>query len=94
MPSLGAPTRPQVSWRVSVDRAWRSAQLRRKFEAECGLDPLAENPTDQARQAYEGYTKAYEDRFLLWATKLLGLEQDAPGFIRKELTSSKEVKLG
>lgn len=88
MANLAAPNRSQAGWRISVDRAWRSASLRRKFEIECGLDPLAENPSDQTRQAFDGFAKTYHDRFLVWATKQLGLEQEAPPAIQSELASA------
>jgi hypothetical protein len=59
--------------------------MRRRFEAECGLSPLAENADDQSRQAFEGHAQTYHDRFLLWATKRLGLEREAPEAIQKKL---------
>jgi hypothetical protein len=76
-----------TSWRTSVDRAWRSEPLRRKFEAEWGLHPLGDSPEDQTREALEGYTATYHDRFLVWATKRRGLEREAPDAIRKKLVA-------
>jgi hypothetical protein len=86
MTSLGISKQAKVTWRVSLDRAWRSEPFRREFEAECGLPPLAESAEDQAKQAFAGYAETYHDRFLLWATTKLGLEQEAPNAIRQKLS--------
>lgn len=77
-----------VGWRVSLDRAWRSRQVRRRFEAETGLSPLADTVADQQAQEVSSETAAYYDRFLLWATRHLGLEEQAPPAIRQRLTHS------
>lgn len=75
-------------WRVSLDRAWRSRQVRRAFEAETGLPPLADTAADEQAQQLSGETETYYDRFLVWATGHLGLEDQAPPAIRERLTHS------
>lgn len=77
-----------AGWRVSLDRAWRSRQVRRTFEAETGLAPLADGAAGQQAQQVSGETAAYYDRFLLWATRHLGLEEQAPPAIRQRPTHS------
>jgi hypothetical protein len=79
-----------ANWRISVDRAWRSELFRRKFESECGFHPLADSPMERTKEAIEGYTATYEDNFLLWATKQLGLETQAPEQIRRKLKPEAE----
>src|SRR3546814_8010320 len=39
----------QGGWRISVDRAWRSRQMRQTFEADTGTAPL--DSTDERRNA-------------------------------------------
>lgn len=73
-------------WRVSLDRAWRSRQVRRAFEAETGVLPLADTATGQQAQQVSGEMESYYDRFLIWATRHLGLEEQAPPAIRERLT--------
>lgn len=75
------------SWRVSLDRAWRSESFRRRFESETGLAPLAETETGKQEQANSGHAQAYHDRFLTWATKQLNLENQAPPDIQRKLSS-------
>src|SRR3546814_19000288 len=72
----------QGGWRISVDRAWRSRQMRQTFEADTGTAPL--DSTDERRNAY-GETAAYYENFLLWATRYLRLEDQAPAPIRAKL---------
>ena len=76
------------SWRLSLDRAWRTASVRRTFESECGLAPLAESEEVMREQSSSGHAEAYHDQFLLWATKYLGLEGQAPPSIQKRLSKS------
>jgi hypothetical protein len=78
----GQPT----GWRISLDRAWRSRQVRRTFEAETGLAPLAGTAADKDAQTALGDTETYHDRFLLWATRHFGLEDQAPAAIQKKLS--------
>jgi hypothetical protein len=75
------------NWRLSLDDAWRSASLRRRFEDESGLSPLAVTARDVEEQTARGHTARYHEAFLLWATKYLGLEDVAPPFIREKLTT-------
>jgi hypothetical protein len=77
----------QMTWRISLDRAWRSGSLRRKFETECGLQPLADTEEGRQQQTFSGDVQVYHDRFLLWATTYLGLEDQAPPDIRQRLSS-------
>ena len=76
------------SWRVSVDRAWRSLVMRNQFEAECRFSPLADGATEREAQQLSGYTQSYYDSFLVWATRHLGLESQAPAFIQEKLLAS------
>jgi hypothetical protein len=39
------------------------------------------------RQMASGYVQAYEDSFLVWATKYLGVEDQAPRDVRRKLLS-------
>ena len=84
--SGASPTRGK-SWRVLVDRAWRTPNLRRTFESENDLEPLAEAGDLKRFQAASGYAGAYERRFLIWATLRLGLEGDAPSDIRHKIAA-------
>jgi hypothetical protein len=72
----------QGGWRISVDRAWRSRQMRQTFEADTGTAPL--DSADERRNA-SGETSAYYENFLLWATRFLRLEDQAPEPIRAKL---------
>jgi hypothetical protein len=60
--------------------------MRRTFEIETGSLPLETNSTSQAMQRFSGSTQAYYDRFLLWATQYLGLEDQAPASIKGRLS--------
>jgi hypothetical protein len=75
------------NWRVSLDRAWRSAEIRKAFESECGLAPLAAADKTSSEQAFSGFAKTYHERFLIWATKYLGLEEQAPTALKNRLSS-------
>ena len=75
------------NWRIELDRAWRSPAMRRKFESECGMSPLAETDAGVEEQALSGHTKRYHYEFQVWATRRLGLELVAPPAIRKRLSS-------
>lgn len=74
---------PPTGWRVSVDRAWRSRQMRLAFEIDTGTAPLDE--LDERRRE-SGETAAYYENFLLWATRHLRLEAQAPALIREKLS--------
>src|SRR3546814_12883649 len=74
----------QGGWRISVDRAWRSRQMRQTFEADTGTAPL--DSTDERRNA-SGETAAYYENFLLWATRYLRLED------RKSVVQGKSVSV-
>ena len=74
------------TWRISLDRAWRSEPLRRKFESECGLAPLAESGDSKWAQTLSGEVQTYNDQFLIWATRYLGLKDQAPPDIQRKLT--------
>jgi len=72
-------------WRISVDRAWRSREMRGKFEADTGAAPL--DVADEGRRK-TGELAAYYEDFLLWATRYLRLEEQAPPPIRAKLRRS------
>ena len=74
------------SWRLAVDRAWQSSVVRRQFERENDLVPLASDEPGRVGQAGSGYAKSYQELFLLWATRHLGLEDQAPAPIRAQLS--------
>jgi hypothetical protein len=61
------------NWRLSLDDAWRSEPLRRTFENETGLSPLAVTTRDAEDQTARGHTARYHEEFLVWATRYLGL---------------------
>jgi hypothetical protein len=91
MPHQTTAVRLGDSWRVSVDRAWRSETVRRKFEDECGFAPLAEAEHERHRQALSGDVQRYRESFVLWATKYLGLGEQAPLEIRRKIYSEREA---
>lgn len=62
--------------------------MRRAFESECGFAPLSENERDRSKQALLGHVQSYQDNFLLWATKRLGLEVEAPAAIQKKISTA------
>lgn len=74
------------SWRLAVDRAWQSGPIRRQFERENDLVPLADSEEARLGQVGSGYTQSYQEKFLLWATRHLGLERQAPAPIRSRLS--------
>jgi hypothetical protein len=73
------------SWRTSLDRAWRSEAIRRRFESDCGFAPIAENEEHRRAQTWSGDVQEYHERFLVWATEHLGLAEQAPEDIRRKL---------
>jgi hypothetical protein len=75
------------NWRLSVDDAWRSEALRQKFEAETGLSPLAVTARGVEEEAARGYTAKYHEKFIVWATRHLGLEDVAPSIVREKLAA-------
>lgn len=77
------------NWRVALDRAWRSPAMRRTFESECGMTPLAETDAGMHEQALSGHAKRYHYEFQVWATRRLGLEMLAPPAIRQQLSSER-----
>ncbi len=87
MQSDSTADRRTHSWRISLDRAWRSGPLRRRFESECGLTPLAEAEAARHEQTFSGDVQTYHKLFLLWATKYLGLKHQAPPDIQRRLSS-------
>ncbi len=68
------------SWRVALDRAWRSAAMRRQFEAECGFSEL-DQPADDDIES--GKAAAYYSEFVPWAARKLGIEEQLPGYLSK-----------
>jgi hypothetical protein len=70
-----------LSWRLKLDSAWQSRSFREEFEAECGFPPRDELHPEQWRDD----SGAYYRSFLIWATKRLGLEKQAPQAIRAKL---------
>ncbi|BCH31851.1 hypothetical protein MesoLjLc_37810 [Mesorhizobium sp. L-8-10] len=68
------------SWRVAVDRAWRSPSFRRRFEIECGLSPIDETKDEQIDS---GEVAAYYNQFVAWATLTLGLTDQVPPFAQR-----------
>jgi len=81
----GAPLSPELNWRISLDRAWRSDPIRRQFEAETGLDRLADNEKELEKQALSGHMQTYHEQFLLWASRLLQMEDCAPKDVKPKL---------
>src|SRR3546814_14061254 len=75
----------QGGWRISVDRAWRSRQMRQTFEADTGTAPL--DSTDERRNA-SGETAAYYENFLLWATRYLRLARSEERRVGEECVST------
>jgi hypothetical protein len=75
------------NWRVSVDDAWRSKSVRHRFEKETGLSPLAVTAKDAEEQTAKGYTANYHEKFVVWATRFLGLEDIAPPAVREKLAA-------
>ncbi len=62
-------------WRVTLDRAWRSAELRRQFEEETGKSDRDEPDTAAAH---------YDSQFALWAMKHFGLQKTVPAAIQRK----------
>jgi hypothetical protein len=73
------------NWRISLDRAWRTASVRRQFETETGLSPLPSGDDNALRNAMSGQTAQYQDRFVIWATRHFGLAELAPAVIRERI---------
>jgi hypothetical protein len=70
-----------LSWRLKLDSAWQSRSFREEFEAECGFLPSDELHPERWRED----SGAYYRSFLIWATKRLGLEKQAPPAIKAKL---------
>ena len=83
--SQSAKSAERPNWRLSVDDAWRSEAVRHQFETETGLSPLARTPRDAEKQTARGYTARYHEKFIVWATKFLKLEDVAPTMVRDKL---------
>lgn len=71
----------RANWRTAVDRAWRSRSLRGSFEREVGLQ--RQDGAGRSRELPE-----YQAKFLVWATRRLGLEASAPAEVRAKLSSA------
>ena len=69
-------------WPAAMTTAWQSHQLRTAFEAETGMAPLGGTDLDQLIHDIIGDVDAYCMRFLIWATKRLGLVSEAPSTIQ------------
>jgi hypothetical protein len=78
-----------TNWRVALDRAWRSPAMRRTFESECGMAPLAETDAGMHQQASSGHAERYHHEFQVWATRRLGLEMLAPPAIKQLLSQGR-----
>ena len=61
-----------------MDRAWRSAPMRRQFEAECGFSEL-DQPADDDIES--GRATAYYAEFIPWAARKLGIEEQLPSYV-------------
>lgn len=66
------------NWRVALDRAWRSAAMRRQFEAECGFSELDQIADDDIES---GEAAAYYSEFVPWAARKLGIEEQLPSYV-------------
>jgi hypothetical protein len=73
------------TWNKEVDRAWRNARMRRRFEEEEGFQPIALQGRDLEIQIRSGDYARYELAFKLWATRILSIQQIAPDPIRQSL---------
>ncbi|WP_455874750.1 hypothetical protein [Rhizobium yanglingense] len=77
-----------AAWITRLNKAWRSTDLRKQFEAETGLKPLLiGNSLAVEEQAASGAAARYHYKFRLWATKKLGIEDLAPDEIRDQLNN-------
>jgi hypothetical protein len=68
------------SWNRKIDKAWRDKAMRREFEVETGMAPLAWffEKDKEEKQKLTGHAFAYEHCFKAWATKKLGIFDAAP----------------
>lgn len=69
------------SWRVKVDRAWRSVDMRRRFENENGVSAVDETSSTQIES---GEVASYYDQFVAWAIKTLGVGEQVPVYARPD----------
>jgi hypothetical protein len=60
--------------------------MRRMFEAESKLPALLETVEGKREQTFSGILEEYHRRFLVWATKRLALEREAPPAIKRQLS--------
>lgn len=75
-----------AAWIVQLNKAWRSNELRKEFEAETGLKPLRLGDAFSVeQQVASGAAERYHLHFRLWATRRLGLEDLAPEDIRNQI---------
>lgn len=75
-----------AAWIVQLNKAWRSSELRKEFEAETGLKPLVlGNSPATEEQVSSGAAERYHYTFRIWATKRLGLVDLAPDEIRDQI---------
>lgn len=78
-----ASLQSSAAWLGELNKAWRSVDLRREFEAETGFAPLVTgNSLSVEAQTASGQTSRYHYEFRVWATKRLGLKDLAPEEIR------------
>ncbi|MCT2575701.1 MAG: hypothetical protein E5X21_04665 [Mesorhizobium sp.] len=69
------------SWRLKVDRAWRSDQMRQRFENESGISPVDETSPAQIES---GEVADYYEQFAAWAIKTLGIRDEVPAYARPD----------
>ena len=80
-----AGAQDSTEWMVAIDDAWRTPRLRREFECVCGFAPLSVGGAGEVADRRLGRTSSYREAFVLWATKVRGLEAVAPNLIKAKL---------
>jgi len=86
---IGSKSASSPGWRVIVDRAWRSQDMRCAFEAETSCAPLASDPAGRRAQLANGVADDYYRRFVLWAARRLGVEDEIPASIKGKIATTR-----
>ena len=90
-PVVSIQGQASASWYNCIDEAWRSPNVRAKFEKETGFSPLPRSGPESVVQKAAGYYQSYHDHFVIWATLDLGMLETAPSAIRSAISEDGEV---
>lgn len=80
-----------TNWILEIDKAWKDNELRKEFERELLLRPLAETHEEQTLDQLSGYYTKYTIAFEKWVTAKFDLEEHVPESFRQRWNKIGEV---